>query len=102
MAKFFTCLFLLVVIVSNEVFLTEGRRSKFFNIPDEKETTAEPSSIVSNPRVQLLQKHGFRFTEGSMDSFRPTTPGHSPAEMDDGGSVRELNSKHGCGGGRRL
>lgn len=75
MAKFFTCLFFLLFIASNEVFLTEGRLSKFVNIPDAKETTPDPSSIVSNARVQ---KHGFRFTEGSVDSFRPTTPGHSP------------------------
>lgn len=78
MAKFFTCMFFLLVIVSNESFLTEGRMFKFVNIPDAKVTIPEPNSIVSNPRVQLLQKHGFNFTEGSVDSFRPTTPGHSP------------------------
>ncbi|PIN11329.1 hypothetical protein CDL12_16072 [Handroanthus impetiginosus] len=69
MAKSFACLTLFVLLIlSNQVFHAKGRRNLVArrSLKDEK---------VSYDNVGSRR---FRLFENNVDSFRPTTPSHSP------------------------
>ncbi|KAL2522830.1 Uncharacterized protein Fot_26753 [Forsythia ovata] len=66
--------------VSNEIFSLkeEGPNFLIFQMKKKQQQSLVALMFRTQEYSCLLQKHGFRFTEGSVDSFRPTTPGHSP------------------------
>lgn len=79
MAKVFTCLLFILIIVPNEVFcirggnFSGGKRLKcanFVSCGAKQATRASPTK---------LQRPEFRFIEVHVDYFRPTIPGHSPS-----------------------
>ncbi|KAL0450322.1 UNVERIFIED_CONTAM: hypothetical protein Slati_1588600 [Sesamum latifolium] len=81
MAKSFVCLVFVVVIMimSNQVFTTEGRRLvAAARTPDIAHVKYES---VRNPKHSENERQKLRELDdddGHMDSYRPTTPGHSP------------------------
>lgn len=73
MAKFFAYLVIILVILSNEVFHTDGRKL----VARENSSNVVEAKHVPNPKE--LGKNRFRLDdEGYMDSYRPTRPGNSP------------------------
>ncbi|KAL3626795.1 hypothetical protein CASFOL_029367 [Castilleja foliolosa] len=64
MAKMFSCLVFILVILTTHVFDTQGRNAKHKN------------NIPMSPNE--LGQHRVRLDEAYPSAFRPTSPGHSP------------------------
>lgn len=74
MAKVFLCLIFLLVIVPNEVFCIRGGKAlKCANL------ITCGAKVTRGASPTKLQRPAFRFDEVYVNSFRPTTPGHSPS-----------------------
>ncbi|CAI9777488.1 unnamed protein product [Fraxinus pennsylvanica] len=73
-----SCLFFILLIASNQVLGTQGRNLMVIrkSLKGTKETL--PNTADNNFKNPMLQRQGFRFLQGYVDSFKPTTPGHSP------------------------
>ncbi|GLT39029.1 hypothetical protein SLA2020_132370 [Shorea laevis] len=77
------CLVFLLMILSHELLFVEGRSLELkanstttLLSPDAKSVNAvAPKKEVASPSHY---HHPMRSMEESVDSFRPTTPGHSP------------------------
>ncbi|KAL2248532.1 UNVERIFIED_CONTAM: Precursor of CEP3 [Sesamum indicum] len=73
MAKALACLIFLLVILSNHA---QGR-----HLTAGKSTNVAKTSygnVVSSSPTDIGSRRRYRLEEGYVDSFRPTTPGHSP------------------------
>ncbi|KAL7141365.1 hypothetical protein ABFS83_08G048000 [Erythranthe nasuta] len=73
-AKVFACLVFIFAILSNQVFHIEGRN---LVVRENASNAGARGENIKNPNKEM-GSHRFRFDEGYMDSYRPTTPGHSP------------------------
>ncbi|PIN18237.1 hypothetical protein CDL12_03515 [Handroanthus impetiginosus] len=77
MAKSFACLVFILVILSNDEFHTQGRNLIVNKSLDHGKEARHGN--VPNPKVSSSEKRmRLRLEEGYTDSYRPTTPGHSP------------------------
>lgn len=70
---------LLIVILSNQVFHTQGRRNLVVGKSFNNAEARRYGNVAASPNHEDLGRHRFRVEdEGYVDSYRPTTPGHSP------------------------
>lgn len=79
MAKSLLCLVFILAIISNRVFNTEGRHLIVATSSDNPKVKYESS--VPNPKhseKKFRRQLDDDDDDGHMDSYRPTTPGHSP------------------------
>ncbi|AES94733.1 putative encoded peptide [Medicago truncatula] len=71
-----SCLIFVLLLISCELLSIEGRSlRKSIGSPKAASVETMTRSVVLSPRQ--LQNNG-RNLEGSVEAFRPTTPGHSP------------------------
>lgn len=82
MANFSACgsLFMLLIF-SNLLFFSQGRNlaasTQNVNLVNDVKVTLG-AKIEENIMKMMGGRRGFRLMEGSVDSYHPSTPGHSP------------------------
>ncbi|KAF3652847.1 hypothetical protein BC332_03669 [Capsicum chinense] len=82
MANFSACglLFIMLLIFSNLFLFSQGRNLKStqnVNVVNDIKVTVG-AKIEERITKMMIRRRGFRLMEGSVDSFHPATPGHSP------------------------
>lgn len=83
-----TCLFFILMIFSHELCDVEGRNLKISKslkcakclLSPDGQSKSKPIARDTNNHdaSPSLLHHGTKTTEGFVDAFRPTPPGHSP------------------------
>lgn len=73
-----SCLFFILLIVSNQVLGSPGRYLMVNRKCLKGTKITLPDTADNSFKNSIFQRQGFRFLQGHVDSFRPTTPGHSP------------------------
>lgn len=73
----------MLIIFSNLVLFSQGRilASSILNLAYDPKVTLGAQigeKLTAIRRKKMGRKHGVRLMEGSVDSFHPSTPGHSP------------------------
>lgn len=70
----------MLLILSNVVLFSQGRNlatKENLNLVYQVKVTFGAKKDIASPREQL-GRGGFRFKEGTVDAYQPSTPGHSP------------------------